>query len=78
MKNYKYAAVALLILISLSAGTAKANGLPDEDKDGVPDQDETNIYRTDPKNPDTDADGFSDWQELTSGFSPHSAEKIKL
>ncbi|MFA6106719.1 MAG: L,D-transpeptidase family protein [Patescibacteria group bacterium] len=78
MKNSKYAVMCFIILACLIAGRAKANGLPDEDKDMVPDQDEISLYRTDPKNPDTDGDSYGDWLELTSGFSPHTAKKIKL
>ncbi|MFA6393306.1 MAG: L,D-transpeptidase [Patescibacteria group bacterium] len=75
MKNSKYAVAFFIILAGLWVGAAKANSLPDEDRDMVPDQDEINLYKTDSKNPDTDADGYSDWVELTSGFSPHSAKK---
>lgn len=61
-----------------SAGVAMANGLPDADRDGVPDQDELFVYYTDPNNADTDGDGFSDFVEINSGFSPHNPEPVKL
>jgi len=57
---------------------ASANNLPDRDGDGVPDQDELGIYQTDPDNPDTDNDGYSDWAELNAGFSPHNPLAVKL
>ena len=37
----------------------------DADGDGITDDDEVNIYGTDPDNPDTDGDGMSDGDELT-------------
>jgi hypothetical protein len=55
-----------------------ANGLPDADKDGVPDADEIGLYFTNPNNPDTDGDGYSDWQELNNGYSPWEATDKKM
>lgn len=62
----------------LLIGPAYANGLPDFDVDGIPDKDETEIYKTDPKVADTDGDGYGDWQELNTGYSPHNPKMIKL
>lgn len=59
-----------LILFLFSSAPVLANGLPDSDNDGVPDKDEIEIYKTDPNNSDTDGDGYNDWQELNSGYSP--------
>jgi len=56
----------------------KANDLPDDDFDGIPNQDEINIYKTDPRNNDTDGDGYSDRNELLNGYSPLNKEKISL
>lgn len=42
----------------------------DTDKDGVNDFDEKNVFKTDPLNTDTDADGFSDGEEARSGHDP--------
>jgi hypothetical protein len=42
----------------------------DSDGDGINDYDETEVYRTDPGNPDTDGDGYNDKEELINGFSP--------
>lgn len=42
----------------------------DSDSDGLADNEETNIYLTNPNNPDTDGDGFNDKLELINGFSP--------
>ncbi len=56
----------------------QANDLVDSDFDMVPDKDETEIYHTDPYNQDTDNDGYSDWIELVSGYSPHNSQPVKL
>lgn len=69
--------ISAVVFISF-AGPILANGLPDRDGDGVPDFDEENIYFTDPDNPDTDDDGFSDFVELTSGYSPYTAGAVRL
>lgn len=42
----------------------------DDDNDGLSDEDETNIYGTDPLDDDTDGDGFSDGDEVNSGTDP--------
>lgn len=74
MKKY-LAAISIFIML---ASSVQANGLVDTDKDGVPDKDELEIYGTDPRLSNTDGDGYSDWEELNSGYSPHTREKIKL
>jgi hypothetical protein len=51
----------------------------DSDQDGISDQDETQIYRTDSQKSDTDGDGFTDGEELKNGYSPYDAKKaLKL
>lgn len=42
----------------------------DTDKDGLSDYNETNKYKTDPKNSDTDGDGYKDGTEIQNGYSP--------
>ncbi len=42
----------------------------DSDNDGLLDSDEINIYNTDPNKADTDSDGYSDGQEVESGYDP--------
>jgi hypothetical protein len=43
---------------------------PDSDGDGLSDDEENNIYGTDPNNPDTDGDGISDGDEVQNGTDP--------
>lgn len=71
----KYLVIMLIFLFTLPA---QANTDLDSDYDAIPDEDEIKIYQTDPFNRDTDGDGYSDWQELNSGFSPHNLKKLKL
>ncbi|MCS6799747.1 MAG: OmpA family protein [Myxococcota bacterium] len=42
----------------------------DTDGDGLPDEREVNRYQTDPRNPDTDADGISDGLEVRTETDP--------
>jgi len=71
----RYLFVALFLLIP---GIVLANNLLDSDFDGVPDRDEVEIYGTNPNLGDTDGDGYSDWIELNTGYSPLDALPIKL
>lgn len=50
----------------------------DTDNDGLTDEQELNIYFTDPKNPDTDGDGFLDGEEIKNNYSPLFGDKKKL
>lgn len=50
--------------------TANAAQRPDRDNDGLYDDDETDVYGTDPNNPDTDGDGIDDGQEVFDGTDP--------
>jgi len=73
MKN-----LAIIFCLFIFAIPALASINLDSDNDGVPDEDEINIYNTDPNNPDTDGDGYNDWLELNNGFSPHNPMPVKL
>lgn len=42
----------------------------DTDGDTVSDQLEIDVYKTDPRNPDTDEDGYRDGVEIIKGFDP--------
>ena len=47
----------------------------DSDGDGITDSNETDVYETDPDNPDTDSDGLSDYVEIfTTGTDPVDAD----
>ncbi len=46
------------------------NPAEDSDNDGLSDDDELNIYLTDPNNPDTDNDGYEDGYEVVNGYDP--------
>jgi hypothetical protein len=74
---YRYF-LLIIIFVVVVAIPAQANGLVDVDYDGVPDQDEVNIYQTNPQLADTDGDGYNDRQELITGYSPHNPQQIKL
>jgi hypothetical protein len=74
----KYSLIIILSILLILPLTVNAGGLSDTDSDGVSDKDETEIYFTDPVNPDTDSDGYSDWMELNSGYSPYTGNFAKL
>ncbi len=50
--------------------TTPTSAATDTDSDGLTDEQEINIYATDPNLTDTDADGYSDNQEIEHGYSP--------
>lgn len=66
----------MIILIPIF--TVQAAEKIDTDQDGITDDLEITIYKTDPNNKDTDGDGFTDWEELNKGFTPLDARKFKL
>jgi len=46
------------------------SSIVDSDTDGLTDQEEVNVYQTDPKKPDTDGDGYTDGEEVDHGYNP--------
>ena len=50
--------------------------LKDTDDDGLSDAQEFNIWYTSPIDPDSDADGFTDAAEVTSGYDPLGPGKL--
>lgn len=60
-----------IALPSDSFGDCRMNTTVDDpDKDGLTTAEELMIYKTDPRNPDTDNDGYRDGAEVTSGHDP--------
>lgn len=78
MTRYLFLSNLIIALCFLISPSVLANGLPDADYDAVPDQDELQIYFTDPNNADTDGDSYSDFEEINTGFSPHNPQVVKL
>lgn len=82
MNKYFFSGLLALLVLGLPISVIGQSGigqsgLADRDRDGVPDHDEINVYSTDPDNPDTDGDGYTDWIELNFGYSPHNPEPGK-
>lgn len=53
-----------------------SNKTSDTDKDGLTDFTEIEQYKTDPKNKDTDGDGYVDGYEVLNGFDPKGSGKL--
>ncbi len=50
----------------------------DTDNDGLSNYEEIYIYHTDPNNPDTDGDGYTDGDEVKNGYDPNKNGDDKL
>ena len=86
--SFDVSSVVSNILVSVTDDSVSTNGvLPmsfysvgdaaDSDCDGAPDSDERFLSRTDPSQPDTDADGFNDGWEIAHaslGYDPLAAD----
>ena len=57
-------------VVSLSLSGIGTNAAADCDGDGLTDLEEITNYGTDPNNPDTDGDGWSDGREVAAGTAP--------
>lgn len=68
----------LFIFCGLLLLSTPALAALDTDGDRVSDLDEKTVYYTDFQNPDTDGDGYSDYVELKSGYSPHDPNGKKF
>lgn len=78
MKNSLIAILIFSSLVLPGQGAAAFLERIDSDDDKLSDQDESAIYRTNPLNSDTDGDGFSDGDEINSGFDPNKYFNDKL
>lgn len=78
MKNKSYLYLTICLILLLSAGLIYAKIMPDTDGDGLSDQEETTVYGTNPLSQDTDLDGYFDWLEIHSGYSPTKAYAARL
>ncbi len=58
------------------AALATNASLADTDGDGLTDYDETKVYKSDPKDADSDDDGNTDGKEVANGYSPTDGTKL--
>ena len=58
-----------LLMVPLSLGIVQAE-IKDSDLDGLSDESEISVYKTDPNNFDTDGDGYSDGIEVINSTNP--------
>ncbi len=70
-------AAFIIFMVSFALPAANAQISADTDQDGLNDEQETNLYHTDPLTPDTDGDGFLDGDEVAKNYSPRHP-KLKL
>jgi fibro-slime domain-containing protein len=57
-------------LVAVAETEVRLRELVDSDGDGLTDQQEMEVYHTDPNNPDTDGDEMSDYAEVKGGTDP--------
>lgn len=69
--------LVLIVLMGTSLVLSRAHAaVKDSDADGLTDQAEIDTYHTDPHNPDTDSDGFSDTDEVLASSNPLDAQSF--
>ena len=54
------------------------NSDPDDDNDGLTDDEEINVYQTNPLRADTDGDGLADGAEIANGLDPLNPDDCPL
>lgn len=71
---------SLLLVLSIISGATLAREasalVNDSDTDGLTDQGETTLYFTDPQNPDSDNDTFSDSNEVLAQSNPLDQKSV--
>ncbi len=81
LKNYKYLIFSMVLGATSFLGAftiaQNADKLVDSDNDGLNDYQEKDIYHTDPNNPDTDQDAYTDGNEVKNRYSPRQP-KLKI
>jgi len=77
MKNKLVGSLFLAVLLLLFAKPILAAPVLDSDHDGLNDALELK-FKTDPKNPDSDGDGFKDGEEVDWDYNPLSTTTVKL
>lgn len=58
--------------------TGDENLSMDKDGDHLLGYEEINIYHTDPNNPDTDNDGYSDGEEVKNNYNPNGEGRLEI
>ena len=77
MKNNPIIFILLVLTLCFGAAQVHAAAPLDSDNDSLSDDLELK-FKTDPHNPDSDADGFKDGRELDWGYNPLSTSTVKL
>lgn len=78
MKRLLFYSLCLILFLSFYSLVYGIDNNLDSDNDGISDYDEIYIYNTNPDYYDSDADGYNDKLEITTGFSPRHANNRKM
>ena len=69
---------ATIFIFFIFVNFARAGEIYDSDGDGIFDRAEREIFFTDPQNPDSDGDGFRDFDEIQNGYDPLNLPPKKM
>ncbi|MDB4764282.1 DUF5011 domain-containing protein [Akkermansiaceae bacterium] len=72
------APLTVLVDGNLSLGAQFVQDLRDQDEDGLTNYDEILVFGTDPRDPDSDDDGYNDGLEQSEGTNPNQAASIPI
>jgi hypothetical protein len=56
---------------------SQVDAVSDDDADGLTNEEEILLYGTDPLNPDTDGDGYTDGEEVAAGYDPNGPGQLE-